>query len=98
MPLETNQFTMALDTVYELNKRVDLDNFRAPSLFVRGGTVDVYTSEAATPPADKSEMHLEHTSVDGHNVFDTIPRYIYLEENVATVASIVVTGVEPGAV
>ena len=93
MPLEAYQFEMELDKIYELQQFQDLDNFRPPNLFVKGGSVDVYASEEL--PASKAEMALEDSAVTGHNPFNTFPKYMYLEENAATVSSIIITGIKP---
>lgn len=95
MALEAYQFEIQLDTIYELRQVQDLINFREPSMFVLGGTVDVYGLESDTPPASKSDLQLEYTSVSGHNTFNAIPRYFYIEEATATVSSVILTGVKP---
>jgi hypothetical protein len=97
MPLETDQFEMQLDTVYELDRFADHYRFWNPSLFVLTGSVDVYTQEGAEP-TDENDMFLEHEDLSGHNAFDTIPKYILIKENTATVANIVITGIKPTAV
>ena len=53
------QFELELDTVQELNRYEDHYEFWNPSIFVDGGSIDVYTSEEL--PADKSEMVLEES-------------------------------------
>ena len=96
MTLQNNQFEIELDTVYELERWDDNFKFVEPSMFIYGGTVDIYTQEEE--PEDKTEMQLEDTDISGHNVFETMPRYIYVEESTATVNKIILTGIKPTAV
>ena len=93
MALRKAQFAMNLATIYSLIKFDDNYDFATPRLFFKGGTVNIYASEEL--PASKAEMVLQHTNIGTIQSFETIPNYIYVEQNSGTVTSVIITGVNP---
>lgn len=96
MALLNFQKAIELDKLYEveIGSNAGTEQLRQ-SLFIKGGTVDVYGSNSATEPTSYSDMELREQDTDLKGVipFDTIPRYIAVKENTATVTELILSGV-----
>jgi len=94
--LRNDQIELNLDTIYKLEDIHKNFTFNSKNLFILAtdgtGNVNIYTSEET--PANKTEMILEHVNISGHKSFVTVPNYIYIEQAVATVSSVILTGIK----
>ena len=95
--LETWQFEILADTIYKIDTFDDKFEFIHANIFIDGGgEVSIYTSEET--PSTKNDMYLEHEKIKGHEAFELLPNYIYIEVTLATVDKIILTGVKPTAI
>ena len=95
MTLRTNQELIELGNLYEIGLRdANIPGILKPSIWVNSGSIDVYFSASDIQPTSKTEMTLasSETNVSATAVFNTIPRWIYCEQNTGTSTKVITTG------
>lgn len=91
-----NKQALSLNKIYSISAQstFGVPHFFKPNIFIKGGTVNLYSSGSLTQPTSKTDMSLatEDSSVSNHNTFEVIPEYIYLEQASGTTTEIVLEG------
>lgn len=98
MALREYQENVALNRLYEVRVKGGIygSEMISPSMFVDGGSVNLYSFDGDTQPATLADMQLSLGDIDisGKRRFSTLSVYFALTENQAGVSNVVFTGVD----
>lgn len=102
MALTSYQTTITKQTLYEIFALGGVSGIGAqlaPTIEIIGGSGDVYVSQTEPGSAPTGMAIIENGSdLTGTAAFSYLPRYLYVDENTATITSIVLTGISATAV
>ena len=91
-----NEQAIFLNRLYSINVPNPFNNLGIfyPSIFIKGGSVDIYGSGSKTQPSQISDMilNVENSNISGYDSFDIIPKYIYITQKSGETTEIVLGG------
>lgn len=95
--MSINTETLVLGTLYEVVEYNSTDNKPiADNISIKGGTVDLYSSNSQTQPTSLAEMNIDEydTDIEGTVKIKIAPKYLALVQNTGTSTEITLTGVK----
>lgn len=91
-----NKQTLSLNKLYAIHIPQPFNNLDLfyPTVFIKGGSVNIYASGSSEVPTSISDMVLnkENTNISGYDSFFIIPQYIYVTQNSGTTTEIIIDG------